>query len=199
MASHIEGLGFPGHTTPLLTRLQDGFARLVEALKSRDDIRGSLPLAAGERVVATTCDSSGRWVAASERALYHHVDARSGSVLARKWVRVGWEEVSSVTWKERGRTLTLTGLVPTVARRTVLHLPSGTSIALLAQERVSWSAVVRTEIRLGEHGTARVIGRRRPGSDEFTWLVGLDSGSDVAAAQPEIAAALGELRAQWGI
>jgi hypothetical protein len=59
--------------------------------------------------------------------------------------------------------------------------------------------VVRTEIQLGgEHGRARVIGRRRPGSDELTWLVGLDGGSDTAGMQVGLEAALNEVRGRLG-
>jgi hypothetical protein len=199
MASHIEGLGFPGQTTPLTTRLHERFARLVEAVKSRDEVRTSLPLASGERVLATTCDSGGSWVAASERALYHHVGDRSGLAVAWEWVRVGWEEIGNVYWNDRECTLTFTGLVPTVARRTVLHLPTGASLGLLAHERVAWTEVVRTEIQLSEHGKARVIGRRRPGSDELTWLVGLDGGSHTAGFQVALEAALNEVRRQMGV
>jgi len=198
MASHIEGLGFPGQTTPLATCLHERFARLAEVLKSRDQVRTSLPLASGERVLATTGDSGGSWVAASDRALYHHVDP-SGMAPAREWVRVGWEEIGSVYWNDGECTLIFTGLVPTVARRTVLHLPTGGSLGHLAHERVAWTAVVRTEIQLGQHGKARVIDRRRPGSDELTWLVGLDGGSDTAGLQVDLEAALNELRGQLGV
>jgi hypothetical protein len=63
---------------------------------------------------------------------------------------------------------------------------------------VAWTAVVRTEVQLGEYGTARV-GRRRPASDELTWLVGLDSASDTAGLQVALKAALNELRGQLGV
>ena len=172
MAAYIAGAGFPGHATRLTTRLQQGLARLVEALKARDEVTGSLPLAVGEHVLTTTCDSSGNWVAASERALYHHVRGPFHGTTRGDWVRVGWEEIGNVSWSASELTLTFTCLVPAAARRTVLHLPTGASLGLLAQERVSWTAVVRTEITLGEHGNARVIGRRCPGSDELVWLVG---------------------------
>jgi hypothetical protein len=199
MASHIAGLGFPGLTTGLGTRLRERLARVVEAVKSRDEVRASLPLASGERVLATTCDSSGRWVAASERALYHHSGDPTGSAAARGWVRVGWDEIGNVKWNDSECTLIFTGLVPTVARRTVLHLPTGASLGLLARERVAWTEVVRTEIQLDEHGRARVIGRRRPGSDELTWLVGLDGGSDTAGMQVALRAALNEVRGRLGV
>ena len=68
MASHIEGMVFPGRTTGLTRRLRERLARMMEALTARDEIRSSLPLASGERVLTMTCDSSGSWVAASERA-----------------------------------------------------------------------------------------------------------------------------------
>jgi hypothetical protein len=150
MASYVAGLGVPGLTTGLGTRLRQRLAGVVEALKSRDEVRALLPLASGERVLATTCDSSGRWVAASERALYHHAGDPSGSPAARRWVRVGWDEIGTVRWNAGERTLIFTGLVPTVARRTVLHLPTGASLGLLLRNawrgrkwcapRFSWAA-----------------------------------------------------------
>jgi hypothetical protein len=161
-AAHIEGLGFPGQATSLTTRLHERLARLAEVLKARDQVRTSLPLASGERVLATTYDSGGSWVAPSDRRLYHRIDP-SGMAPAREWVRVGWEAIGSVYWNDSEGTLTFTGLVPTAARRTVLHLPTGSSLGHLAHERVAWTAVVRTEIQLGQHGKARVIGRRQPG------------------------------------
>jgi len=137
-------------------------------------------------------------VAASERALYHHAGDPSGHA-AQHWVRVGWEEVGNVHWNADEDTLTLTGLMPTVARRTVLHLPTGASLSDLAKERVTSTTLVRTEIVLGEHGKARVIGRRRPGSDEFTWLVGLDRRIDTAELHADLEAALNELRGRLGV
>lgn len=199
MASHIEGLVFPGLTTRLMTRLRERLARLVEALQSRDEVRLSLPLASGERVLATTCDSGGRWAAASERALYHRVGHPSDSTAAREWTRVGWDEIGRVDWNGSECTLTFTGLAPPGPRRTVLHLPTGASLGLLAHERVAWTEVVRTKIHLGGHGWARVLGRRRPGSDEVTWLVGLDGGSKTADLQLALEAALHEMRARLGV
>jgi hypothetical protein len=199
MASHIEGLVFPGLTTRLMTRLRERLAGLVEALQSRDEVRTSLPLAPEERVLATTCDSGGRWVAASERALYHRVGDPSGSTAAPEWTRVGWDEIGRVDWNGSEGTLTFTGLAPTVARRTVLHLPTGASLGLLAHERVAWTELVRTTIQVDGHGWARVLGRRRPGSDEMTWLVGLDGGSDTAGLQVALEAALHEMRARLGV
>jgi hypothetical protein len=199
MASHVAGIGFPGLTTRLTRRLHDRFARLVEGLKAGNEVTASLPMTLGERVLTTTCDSSDNWVAASERALYHHVADRSGSVTSPEWVRVGWEEIGSVNWNDAECTLTFTGLVPTAARRTVLHLPTGASLGLLAHERVAWTAVVRTQIDLGPHGMARVIGRRRPGSDELIWLVGLDGGRETAEVHKALESAILRLRRDLGV
>ena len=199
MASHIEGLVFPARTTGLTRRLRERLARTVEALTARDEIRSSLPLASGERVLTMTCDSSGSWVAASERALYHSDGAPSRVAVPREWVRLGWEEIGKVTWDDRDSTLTLTGLLPTVARRTVLDLPSAYPLASLAKERVAWTAVVRTQVDLGKHGMARVIGRRRPGSEELTWLVGLDGERDTPGVQEALEEALEGLRGRLGM
>lgn len=199
MASHIEGMAFPARTTGLTRRLRERMAQMVEALTARDDIRSSLPLASGERVLTMTCDLSGSWVAASERALYHRDGAPSRIAVPQEWVRLGWEEIGRVAWDDRESTLTLTGLLPTVPRRTVLHLPSVNPLASLATERVAWTVVVRTEIELGEHGTARVIGRRRPGSDELTWLVGLDGERDSPGVQAALEAAMDDLRGKLGV
>jgi hypothetical protein len=199
MASHIEGLAFPVRTTGLTSRLRERITQMVEALTARDEVRSSLPLASGERVLTMTCDLSGSWVAASERALYHCEGAPSRVAVPQEWVRLGWEEIGKVTWDDTESTLTLTGLLPTVPRRTVLHLPSPHPLASLAKERVSWTAVVRTQIELGEHGTARVIGRRRPGSDELTWLVGLDGERDTPGVQAAVGAALDDLRRRLGV
>lgn len=199
MASYIEGMAFPARTTGLTRRLRERMAQMVEALTARDEVRSSLPLASGERVLTMTCDLSGRWVAASERALYHCEGAPSRVAVPQEWVRLGWEEIGRVTWDHRECTLTLTGLLPTVPRRTVLHLSRAHPLVALATERVSWTVVVRTEIDLGVHGTARVIGRRRPGSDELTWLVGLDGERDAPGVQAAVEAGLDDLRGRLGV
>ena len=199
MTTHLAGLGFPGLTIRLPARLEHQLVRLLEALKSRDEVRASVPLAAGERLLAMARDTGGRWAAASDRALYHDVAERTGLAGPREWVRVGWEEIAGVSWDDRACSLTFTGLVPTVKRRTVLYLPAGATLGLLAQERVAWTTVVRTEIPLGDQRTARVIGRRRPGSEELTWLVGLDGGSDTEAVEGALEAALNDLRARLGL
>lgn len=84
----------------MTTRLQERLASLVEAWKARDEVRASLPLAKGERLLARTCDRGGTWVAASERAVYHRGGGSPPrSATGYDWVvRVGWEEVSGVTW-----------------------------------------------------------------------------------------------------
>lgn len=199
MASHIGGLPFSGAAPRLTTRLHQALVRLATSVKVRDEVKASVPLARGERILAWTCDSRGHRVAATERGLYHELIDRSVAGIRRRWGRVGWEEISRVTWNDSEHTLTFTGLFPTVARRTVLHLPEGVSLGLLAQERVAWTAVVRTEIDVGEYGRARVIGRRRPGSDELVWLVGLDGGSDAADLQVALEKALSALRARLGV
>ena len=200
MAAHIEGLVFPGRAIRLTTRLPEQLARLVEAWQARDDVTASLPLAPGERLLTTTCDRGGPWVAASERALYHHGgNAPPRSAPGCEWVRVGWEEVGSATWDPDECMLTLRGLLPTAPRRTVLHLPDGEGLADLARERVAWSALVRTEIDLGKHGTARVIGRRQPGTDELVWLVGLPGQTDTPEVQAVLQAALADLRSRLGV
>jgi hypothetical protein len=199
MASHIEGMAFPLRTNGLTWRLRERITQMVESLKARDEIRSSLPLVPGERVLTMTCDLTGSWVAASERALYHCDGAPSRVPVPQEWVRLGWEEIGQVTWDDTESTLTLTGLLPTVPRRTVLHLPSAPPLTSLAKERVSWTAVLRTEIELGEHGTARVIGRRRPGADELTWLVGLDGERDAPDVQASVEAALDDLRGRLGL
>ena len=199
MTTHLAGLGFPGIAIRLPARLEHRLTRVLEGMRLRDEVRSSVPLRTGERVLAMARDSGGRWVAASDRALYHDADERSGPAGPHEWVRVGWEEIAAVSWDDRACSLTFTGLVPTVRRRTVLHLPTGATLGLLARERVAWTTVVQTTIQLGDHGTARVIGRRRPGSEELTWLVGLDGGIDSRDVPGALDRALNDLRARLGL
>ncbi len=200
MATHIEGLALPGRGIGWTTRLQERLASLGQALKVRDDVTALLPLAPGERLLTTTCDRGGAWVAASERALYHHGgNSPRRSAPGCEWARVGWEEVGSASWDPDECMLTLRGLLPTAPRRTVLHIPDGAGLADLARERVAWSALVRTEIDMGKHGTARVIGRRQPGTDELVWLVGLPGQTDTPEVQAVLQAALADLRSRLGV
>lgn len=200
MVTHLEGLGAPGLTTRLTTQLQARFMKFVAAVKAGDEVKASLQLVSGERVLIMTCDSDGRWVAASDRALYHHGGVSKTSRRSREWVRVGWEEMGKLYWDDRAGTLMFTEMVPTVPRETVLQLPTGANLGALAIERLAWTEVVRTEIQLGEHGSARVIARRQPGSDELTWLVGLDGGKiGTPGLQAALDVALSDLRARLGL
>ena len=160
----------------------------------------SLPTAPGEHLLRTYRDSGGRVVAATDRGLYYTADRRTGAPIPVEWTRRGWEEIARVSWDEGAGTLTLTGLLTGVPRQTTLRVPKPLSIGALARERVDSTALVQTRLDLGPFGTARVLGRRAPGTNEPIWVVALDGHiSDQAGAKAALNAALVALRVQLGV
>jgi hypothetical protein len=197
MTSQMERLVDPRVTTRLTTRLHDRILRAAVAMKCRDELRDGASLAVGEKVLAATWDNGALCAVGTDRALYYQ--ARGDPVGRPTWVRIGWEEIGSVDWDAREATLTVSDL-SAAAEKTVLHLPAGIALGLLARDRVASTAVVDTMVQVGSYGRARVIGRKRPGSDAITWHVGLE---EIRDDTPEMHRLLGEavqtLRSQLGV
>lgn len=155
----------------------------------------AVPLASGERVLADTRDAHGAPVVATDRAVYHQNPPSPPGA----WARLGWEQVADVRWDAQRQGLVLTGWTPDVPQRTVLAVPRGDPLAALARERVAWTRLIVTRVRVGQHGQARVAVRREPGTDRLVWMVALDDGvPDGPAVRAEVAEALARLRAELG-
>jgi hypothetical protein len=61
--------------------------------------------------------------------------------------------------------------------------------------------VIRTRVRLDGHGSAEVIGRRKPGTDGLVWLVSLADGlsPDTPGVDQAVDRALAELTQEVGL
>ena len=162
-------------------------------LAARAETRAHAPLRPAEHLLAVACGVDGELLAATDWALYHQT--------GQAWTRVGWEQLSRVAWDQQRHVLMLTGLTPTVAARTVLHLAKDWDLPALAVERVSWSKVVDQRISLNGGAGARVIARRLTGEARITWLVILDHGLDPGdlGVRAELESVLTELRAETGV
>jgi hypothetical protein len=203
MTSHVQGLDSLGWNRPMRRptgRLGERIKSVRAAARVRARAARSLPLDAGEQVLVVVCSEAGRWVAGTDRALYHTRRDLSRAPTAGEWARMGWEETASVEWDAEDEAMTVTGLLPTVPRRTVLRLPAGARVALLARERIGWTEVVRTRLDLGAFGAVRVVGRRTPGTDELVWLAAVPGGGRHRVGfDAALEAALGRVRADLGL
>lgn len=154
------------HVVPrILTRGIDVLRRALTG--PRADATARPPTAAGERVLISAVDREGRPVVATSHGLYH----RDGPAAAHGWTRWGWELVHRADWNADRRALTLSSLGGRTPTRAVLRLPAGDRVAELVGEQIAAHAVVDTVVRLGDGGSTRVSGRRRPGSGELMWVV----------------------------
>jgi hypothetical protein len=155
-----------------------------------------IPLASGERVLATTEGDHGAVVLGTDRAIYHRQPSRPSG----PWTRLGWEQIARVDWEDQRGGLVLVGWTPDVPGRTVLALPRGDPLVALARERVAWTTLLTTRIPVAGYGQARVVVRRQPGTNRLVWMIALDDGvRDTPDVQPAVAAALARLRTEQGL
>ncbi len=174
---------------------------VAEHVRDAHSDAASPPLQNRERLLSAAWDVDGRPIVATDRALYYQPAQTASTVDEREWVRMPWELIGSVSWNRDDDSLTLTPLVPAVSQRTVLRIPDGATIELLARERVESTMLIQTRIDLGEHGQARVLARRAPGTQHLVWVVALDDGVDPDAptVRAAVDAALTLMRAGAGL
>jgi hypothetical protein len=197
MTSYVQPLRSAGWGHRVGARLRARLDATRTAARARAAAQRSLPLVGGEHALVVVCSDGGRWVAGTDRALYHSRRELSRAPTTAEWVRLGWEEIAGLAWDADARVVTVTGLLPTVPLRTVVPLPVtpavGETLALLARERISSTEVVSTRLDLGQHGVVRVIGRRAPGTDDLAWLA-VRLGTMRARQQPSVTHCAGSAR-----
>ncbi len=162
-------------------------------LAAHAEARAQAPLQPGERLLAVARAADGGLAVAADRALYHQ-DGRS-------WTRLGWEQVDQAGWDDQRHILTLTGLTPAAAARTVLRPACPWDLPAVVSERVTWARVVDQRVWLNGRAGARVVARRAPGEPSVTWLVIFDRGLNPAdpAVRAALESALTDLRAVNGV
>jgi hypothetical protein len=155
------------------------------------------PRARGERMLASehtaAADPIPRSILASSHGLYHAESPRPGPV----WQRLGWEDIVGVGWDRTTGLLHLTGLMPGLR----MHLPGRTRLVELIRDRVTATKLASARVRLADGTAAWLCARRRPGTDDVSWIVVLEGGSetDDPEVQGRICAAIHEIRVQAGI
>lgn len=194
LTTPAAGIGF---TARARAWLRAAFPRLPPRTRTSAAITAGAPILPAERVLTSSRDVAGSLIVATRRALYHQ-DRREPS---QGWSRLGWENVTRVSWDDRRRILTLTGLRPDGTWRTDLRLPRHTALAELARERVASTLLASTTVRLGGRVCACVTARRQPGSGKVMWVVVLNGadGAGEPAIRARVAAAIATLRADTGI
>ena len=159
------------------------------------DVRRSLPLARGERVIAHGDLRGDAVVVATDRALL--MPGQSGDWASLPWhlvVRALWDHETSVLMVEEAAK---EGLPAAIHR---IELDEPFSLPETVRERVTASIVVTRHEKLAGAGGVRVIGRRVHGADGIAWQLLWDDGVDPGAAGmgERAQALLAELREQTG-
>lgn len=154
------------------------------------------PIGAHERVLFAGRDVTGAAVVATGWALYHQPQAGPGQA----WLRLGWEDVGRVAWAEGSGILTLTALPCSGSSRLVLPLSGHAPLVELARERVASTLLGGTLVWHRDRACAQVIARRRPGTDQVSWILAFSRADDIddAGVQAQVALAITELQEEIG-
>jgi hypothetical protein len=132
-------------------------------------------LGGDERLVAMAEDGPAT-VAATQYGLW--LPAGSGDGAA--WRRIGWEQVVKATWTEDGLQVVEGVLddrgVVTDRPALTLRLTEPRTLPAVVKTRVEASIARWEQVRV-PGGTARIVARRRPGTDGLLWTARLDTGT----------------------
>jgi hypothetical protein len=149
-----------------------------------DDVRRSLDLPPGDRVLASAALSGGRWLAATRRALY----VADGAEV----VRHPWSDVDRASFAPEPAAITVHWVTGAV-QELPLAPPVPVSFAQTFRERVQSSVVHVETVTLPGVGPVRVALRRGEEGELFTQVIG--SGR-VDLADPAVVAVLDEAEAR---
>ncbi|MBP2702627.1 hypothetical protein JOL79_02290 [Microbispora sp. RL4-1S] len=149
------------------------------------DIRASLSLETGERVISHAPAAGGGHIVATTQALY-----------LPDGLRLPWHRMDKAVWDEEGVTLTMTDRA---VHRALLPEPG--SLPETIRERVTASIVASRHVPLDARGGVRLVARRIPGHEAPRWEFVFDPGLD--PADPGLRAlaeqALEEVRRSLGV
>ena len=158
--------------------------------------RPSLPVGAGEKVLARTEASDGSVVAGSRDALYVF------SADLQDVTRLPWEQVEAADW-DRDTSQLRVSEVGSWGKERVEHtltIEEPGRLLELVRERVTASVVLQRHVALTGRRGLRVIARRAPHGDRaLAWFYEYDEGVDPAdpmvraAAEAALAAARDEV------
>jgi hypothetical protein len=159
----------------LLRILYGKISERANVFRQARELAGLLP---NERVLAKGW-AEAKPLMVTDRAFYWGL--RSAST------RIGWEQIARADWDPESHTLTILGLLPGVPRKLTFALDSP-ELAPLVADRVAASHALTTRVELDGHGSALVVARRKPGTEELVWLVSLAAGTSPHA--PGVATAV---------
>ena len=174
----VSPSGFPGSSW------RGGCAWPAGALPAT--LRAQLAFAPGERTLLAGRDPDGGYaLVATDRAL-HHRTGRDG------WSRLGWEQLSSLSWEAAPGRLVITGLTGAAPPRTIVPLRDRGTWPELAEERITHTKLNRQHVILDGGQRVVVEVRRCPGTGELRWALvsgrNLDPGDQDLRNQIERAA-----------
>lgn len=141
----------------------------VSLLRRVPPVVKAVPVPPGERRTA--------WATTADRRAVVATDA---AVLLPDGTRLTWAQVEHVTWKLPQLTLSEVAEVEGQGRRHVLVLDDADGLPAEVRTRVTGSVAWSTHERLSPGGGVRVVGRRVPGQEVFTWQLVYDAGTDTA-------------------
>lgn len=150
------------------------------------------PIGPHERVLFAGQDVTGAAIVATGWAIYHQPQPGPG----RAWLRLGWEDVGRVAWADRSRILTLAALPCSGSARLVLPLSGHAPLLELAREQVAATLLGGTLVWHRDRACAQVIARRRPGTDQVSWILAFSRAGDIdeAGVHAQVALAISELQ-----
>ncbi|GAA2649766.1 MULTISPECIES: hypothetical protein [Nonomuraea] len=125
------------------------------------DVRKGLATSRGERVL-TFAEAADGYVVATDQALF-----------LPDGTRVPWEQVEQAGWDDEGLRLTTSE-----GRRLSARVASPHRLPEAVRERVNSTIVVNKYVELPGRGGVRLVARRAPGADTFTWSFHFDEGLD---------------------
>lgn len=134
------------------------------------DVVRAVALEPGERRVEWALTASGEPVVATDRGL-----------VPPGGQRLDWTDVEKAAWKRPELVLSRVAEVEGTGERVVLRLEDEGELPDVVRARVTGSVVWTSHARLEPRGGVRVVGRRRPGSDDLEWQLVWDRDTDPAA------------------
>lgn len=183
-------------TSQLREWLAVAWRRLPAARALPAALRTQLAFQRGERVLSVRHDPDGDYaLVASDRALYHRNEGDG-------WSRLGWEQITTVSWDAAADELLIRGLDGLAPACTAVPLRDRGTVPELAQERTTHTRLGRWNLRLPGNHSVLVEVRRRPSTEELVWTVisasdGLDR--DDAGATANITRAVTRLGEHLGV
>jgi hypothetical protein len=137
------------------------------------EVRNSLALQDGERVLGVATTTDGSTIVATNLSVF--VPTQSGHH------RIGWEQVDKAGWDRAEETLWVLETAQLGARphRWRVHIDDPGPVIDLVRERVNATVIVSQHVPLAGERGVRVVGRRPPGTDQLLWSVAVDPGIDV--------------------